>query len=82
MTETDILQALTDVFRNEFDQDDLVLTQETTAHDIEGWDSQAHVSLIVAAEVRFGVRFTTTEVETMRNVGSFVALIQKKLGGQ
>lgn len=82
MTEPEILAALTEVFRNEFDDDDLVLTRETTAQDIDGWDSQAHVSLIVAAEVRFGIRFRTAEVESMRNVGNFVDLIDSKLAAR
>lgn len=79
MTETEILQALTEVFRNEFDDDNLLLGPETTAQDIEGWDSQAHVNLIVAAEVRFGVRFRTAEVEGLHDVGHFVRLIHSKL---
>jgi acyl carrier protein len=79
MTETEILEALTDVFRNEFDDDDIVLTPETTAQDIEGWDSQAHVNLIVAAEARFRIRFRTAEVESLHNVGHFVQLIQSKM---
>ena len=82
MTETDILNALTQVFRDVFDDDDIVLTAQTTAEDIEGWDSQAHVNLIVAAEMRFGVRFRTAELESLHNVGQFAQLIQTKLAGR
>ena len=80
MTETEILSGLTQVFRDVFDDDDIVLSADTTAADIEGWDSQTHVNLIVAAEVRFGVRFRTAELETLRDVGQFARLIQAKLG--
>lgn len=82
MTDAQILAALTQVFRDVFDDDDIVLNPEMAADDIDGWDSQAHVILIVAAEVRFGIRFLTAELESLRNVGQFSRLIQSKLGGQ
>jgi len=82
MTESEILLGLTQVFRDVFDDDDIVLTPETTAADIEGWDSQAHVNLIVAAEVRFGVRFRTAELESLHNVGQFAQLILARSGGR
>jgi acyl carrier protein len=81
MTESQILLALTQVFHDVFDDDDIVLTSLTNAEDIAGWDSQAHVNLIVAAEVRFDIRFRTAELESLHNVGEFVQLIQAKLGG-
>lgn len=80
MTEAQIYDALTQVFRDVFDDDDIVLTPETTADDIDGWDSQAHVNLTVAAEVRFDVRFRTAELESLHNVGEFVRLIRDKRG--
>ena len=79
MTETEILSALNQVFRDVFDDDNITVTTKTTADDIEGWDSQAHVNLIVAAEVRFGVRFRTAELESLHDVGEFARLIQTKL---
>ncbi len=78
MNETQILEALTQVFRDVFDDDDIVLTAATTAQDIEGWDSQAHVNLIVAAEMHFGVRFRTAELESLHDVGQFARLIESK----
>ncbi|MDB5945280.1 MAG: acyl carrier protein [Ramlibacter sp.] len=82
MTEPEVLQALTEVFRDVFDNDDIVLTPQTTARDVEGWDSQAHVNLIVAAEVRFGVRFRTAELESLHDVGQFVQLILARMQGR
>ena len=82
MTETEILNALNQVFRDVFDDDNITLTAETTAEDVEGWDSQAHVNLIVAAEVRFGIRFRTAELESLHNVGQFALLIRTKLAGR
>ena len=81
MNETQILEALTQVFRDVFDDDDIVLTSATTAQDIEGWDSQAHVNLIVAAEMRFGIRFRTAELESLHDVGQFARLIASKQQG-
>ncbi len=79
MTEADVLQQLTPVFRDVFDDDDLVLTPSMTANDIEGWDSQTHVMLTVAAEQHFGIKFRTAELESLRNVGHFAQVIASKL---
>lgn len=81
MTEKDILEALTLVFRDVFDEDSITLRAETTADDIEGWDSQAHITLVVATEMRFGIKFRTGELEGLHNVGDFVRLIQARVGG-
>lgn len=82
MTEADVLQALEPLFQDVFDDDDLTLTADTTARDVEGWDSLAHVSLIVAAEQRFGVKFRTAELDSLHNVGHFAQLISVKLQGK
>ncbi len=78
MAET--MTKLQDIFRDFFDDEDIVLTDETTADDIDGWDSLTHVQLIVAVEKAFGVKFSTVEVMKLKNVGEFAALIQKKTG--
>ncbi len=74
------MTKLQDIFRDFFDDEDIVLTDETTADDIDGWDSLTHVQLIVAVEKAFGVKFSTVEVMKLKNVGEFAALIQKKTG--
>jgi acyl carrier protein len=78
MTESDIYAALVEVFRDVFDDDTITIGPATTASDIEGWDSQAHVSLVVATEMRLGIRFRTSEIERLSNVGDFVQLIGAK----
>jgi acyl carrier protein len=78
MTEEAILEQLTEIFHNVFDDDSIVLTPETTADEVAEWDSMNHVSLIVAAENHFGVKFQTAEVEDLKNVGDFIKLIAKK----
>lgn len=82
MTETDVLNALTEVFHDVFDDESITLSSEMTANDIEGWDSQTHVMLTVAAEQRFGIKFRTAELESLRNVGHFAQVISAKLAGR
>jgi acyl carrier protein len=78
MMEAEIYSELTDVMREVFDDDSLEIGPMTTAENVHGWDSQAHITLIVATEVRFGVRFRTAEVEGLKNVGELVRLIAAK----
>jgi acyl carrier protein len=78
MTEPEIYAALETVFEDVFD-DKVALTPATTAADVRGWDSQAHVALIVATEMRFNIRFRTAEFEKLGNVGDLVRLIGEKV---
>jgi acyl carrier protein len=75
-----ILAGLTVIFREVLDDEALVLTDATTAEDVEGWDSMTHITIVVEAEQRFHVKFGTAEIEELKNVGDFVALIGKKGG--
>ena len=79
MTEAEIYETLTELMRDIFDEDELDIGPATRADDVEGWDSQSHISLIVAVEQRFGIRFLTSEFESLHNVGEFVSLIEDKL---
>lgn len=80
MTHDEILAGLTDIFRTVLDDDTIVLTPETTAADIPAWDSMNHITIVVEAETRFGIKVRTAEIEGLRNVGDFAALIAKKRG--
>jgi acyl carrier protein len=79
VTDEDVMEKLTDLFRDILDDDDLTLTPQTTAADVSGWDSANHINIVVATEVRFKIRFTNGEIERLKNVGDFVQLIQHKL---
>lgn len=79
MTKAGILEQLNELFREIFDNDSIVLTSATTAKDIEGWDSFVHVTITVAVEQRFNIKFQTAEIETLLNVGDMVELISQKL---
>ncbi len=78
MTEAPIYSTLNGIFRDVFDDDEIELTAETSARDIPEWDSFAHINIIAATEQKLGVKFTTTEIEALKNVGDFVRLIAKK----
>ncbi|MBR0231529.1 MAG: acyl carrier protein [Clostridia bacterium] len=73
-----INERLNEVFRNVFDDDSINVTRETTADDIEDWDSLEHIRLIGAVEREFGVRFTMKEVSTMKNVGEMMDIIAER----
>lgn len=79
MSNTPIYQKLTEVFRDVFDDDNIVLTPETNAADIDGWDSVGHLNLILALEARLGMKFKTTEIESLHNVGELAGLVEYKL---
>jgi acyl carrier protein len=79
MDTASIYRQLTEIFRDVFDDDSIVLTPETTAADIHDWDSVNHVNLIVAIEIRMKIKFKTIEVESLHNVGHLVSLIEQKL---
>lgn len=80
MDNPQILAELTEIFRDVFDDDAIVVTNQTTAPDVEGWDSFNHINLVIAVENRFHIRFQVAEIEELRNVGELARLIEKKLG--
>jgi len=79
MTREEIHERLTEVFRDVFDDPTLVISDATTARDVEGWDSLMHVNLIVATEKALNVSFTTKQVQSLTNVGDFISLIASRL---
>ena len=79
MESAEILEQLTAIIRDALDDQGLALVPETTAADVPAWDSLAHINIVVATEMGFGVKFKTAELEKIRNVGEFVSLIDRKL---
>jgi len=77
----DIKKDLQEIFRDVFDDDDLELTAETTANDIEDWDSFAQIQLVVAIEKYFNIHFQVDEVGSLKNVGEMIQLIDKRMNG-
>jgi acyl carrier protein len=78
VTQDEILVGLTEVLRDVLDQEDIVLARTTTAKDVEGWDSLAQIRIMLATETRFGLRFDTSEMAGLPNVGALVDLIVRK----
>jgi acyl carrier protein len=78
MEKDEILRQVQAVMRDVFDNDDIVLTESTTAADVEGWDSLSHIQLIVAVEKHFNIKFTSKEILSWQNVGELAASIQAK----
>ncbi len=74
----DMMAFLNEIFREVFEDDELQITRETTAQDVEGWDSLMHVTLIVNVERAFGVRFSSAEVAGLKNVGELEDLIARR----
>lgn len=73
-----IYERLNEVFRDFFDDEEIYLDADTTADDIEDWDSLNHITLMSAVEDEFGIRFTMGEVSGMKNVGEMVDIIKSR----
>lgn len=71
MNRTEILEKLNEVFHDVFDNNDIVVTEQTNANDIEEWDSLIHITLISAVEDEFDVSFDMKTVVSMKNVGEY-----------
>ncbi len=80
MTEIKLLQDLSAIFTDIIDEGEVNLTMQSTADDVEGWDSLNHVQILAAVEKKYGFRFTLTEIQVFKNVGDLVQTIQKKIG--
>ena len=74
----EVYERLNEVFRDVFDDDTIEVSEDTTAADIEDWDSLNHITLIDAVESEFGVRFTMGEVSGMKNVGEMAQIIKER----
>ncbi len=72
MDRNDVLDRVQEVFRDVLDDDEIVLTDQTTADDVDDWDSLSHIQLIVAVEKAFHVKFTSKEILSWKNVGELV----------
>lgn len=79
MDEPQIYQRLTEIFQDVFDEDSIEVTPKLSADDVDGWDSLTHIRLILTIEKVFKIKFSTTEIGKLENVGDLVALIQGKV---
>ena len=72
MTREDVFSKLNEVFRDVFDDEDITVTETTSAADIEDWDSLSHITLIGTIEDEFDIKFAMKDVVKMKNVGELV----------
>lgn len=80
MERNEILKKITEIARDVFDNDEVELTEQTTAADVEEWDSLSHLSLVSDIEDEFGITFTLAEISGSKNVGELVDAIIKHKG--
>ena len=79
MERSEVLEKLTEICREVFEVEDLVITEETTAADVEAWDSLTHLSLINEIEEAYDVAFTLDEVTGSKNVGELITALIKHI---
>lgn len=79
MERKEIYEKLNEIFIDILDLDDCNLTDETSANDIEEWDSLSHIQLIVAIEKEFKIKFTSMEIMKWNNVGEMVNSMEEKI---
>jgi acyl carrier protein len=78
-TVNEILEQVNGIFKEVLENDNLSINYQTTADDIEEWDSFGHIQLVVAIEKYFKIRFTAQEITNFKNVGEMCDDISKKL---
>jgi acyl carrier protein len=78
MDQSLIYPRLTEIFEDVFDDDSIEVTPQLTAKDVDGWDSLNHIRLILTIEKAFKIKFSTSEIGSLENVGGLVALIQAR----
>ena len=79
MTREEIFNGVQDIFRDIFDEDDLVIQDSTNSDEIEDWDSLNHINLVSAIEKEFKIRFALGELQTLKDVGAMIDLMEEKL---
>ena len=80
MTRNEILEQVQSIFKEVLKSEDVVLTDDTTAQDVNGWDSLTHVEIISEMEKHFGLRFSLREMLSWKSVGKMLDTLEKKLG--
>lgn len=79
MSREEIYERLNAVFQDVFGDDEITVNDETTANDIEGWDSLRHISLLAAVEDEFDIEFSMGQTVSMKNVGEMVDYIEEEV---
>jgi acyl carrier protein len=78
MDEPQVYARLAEVFSDVFDEDSIIVAPELSAKDVDGWDSLTHIRLILTVEKAFKIKFSTSEIGKLENVGDLVTLIKAR----
>ena len=78
MDEAQIYERLTQLFQDLFDNDSISVTPELSAKDVDGWDSVTHIRLMLTVEKAFRIKFSTSEIGNLKNMGDLVTLIKAR----
>jgi acyl carrier protein len=78
MDKSYIYARLAEIFQDVFDEDSIKVVPELSAKDVDGWDSLAHIRLILTIEKAFNIKFSTSEIGRLKNVGDLVARIETR----
>lgn len=81
MTLEEVIAKFQEIFIDVLDNEDITLKYETTAADIDEWDSLTNIQIVVAIEKFFKVRFSSSEIESFKNVGEMCEATLKKING-
>ena len=73
-----IVERLEEVFHSVFNDESIKITEQTTSEDVQGWDSVAHINLMLSVEQAFSVHFASTELSGFNNVGELVSILERK----
>jgi acyl carrier protein len=79
MTREELFDGVQNIFRDIFDEDDMVIEDKTSSDDIEDWDSLNHINLVSAIEKEFEIRFALGELMALKDVGAMIDLMIEKL---
>jgi acyl carrier protein len=79
MTRVEVFVGVQEIFRDVFDQNNLIISDSTNSDEIEDWDSLNHINLVSAIEKEFMIKFALGELMTLKDVGSMVDLMIEKL---
>ena len=79
MNRAEITEQLNAIFRDVLDDENILLTEQITARDIDGWDSLTHILMVVAIEKEFKLRFTSYEIQSWKNVGELINCLEGKI---
>ncbi len=79
MGNKEVLNQVQEIFRDQLDDESIILTAETTADEVENWDSLTHIMLVVALEKHFKIRFSSIEIQSWKNVGELVNCVEGRI---